>query len=118
MKDIKDKYPALFKKCWDFSTGDGWHDIIEETCEKLSKFDGLTIAQIKEKFAVLTIHPNLPEACGEEIATKIYSIISNACGKSAITCEHCGATGRECNPNGYWLKTLCPDCEQKAERDN
>jgi hypothetical protein len=62
MADLNDyfihKYPSLFDSGFiGFSCGTGWKHIIEEVCDKILD-SGITFAQIKEKFGLLTIYFN------------------------------------------------------------
>jgi hypothetical protein len=88
-----------------FSSGvsKGWIPLLEECVEELfeagwdGKFD-----QIKQKFGGLRFY--IPS--NDPV---LLSIISNYENKSMETCEGCSAPGR--TRGGYWLETLCDECE-------
>jgi hypothetical protein len=117
------KYPELFagkgKGCMSGAIGveKGWWPLLEELCEYLESYraSGIDVrfAQIKEKFAALTVYIN-----GEftkEQAKIFYDKVEEVYNRSLATCEFCGSTSdvTVSADNGYWLKALCPDCHAK-----
>jgi len=108
------KYPNIFKQyrgdmkqtCMAFGIecGDGWYNIIDKLCEKLSKYPQVEAAQIKEKFGSLRFYIDAP-GIEKEHVKEIYKIIEEAEIMSLGTCEVCGSPGRLRRRS--WLKTLC-----------
>jgi hypothetical protein len=111
------KYPKLFeqygkdprKTCmaWGLECGDGWFDILGDLCEKLSKYDGIEFAQVKEKFGLLRVYIN---GVSGDIADEVYSLIDDAEIKSGDVCELCGEPGE--GRSGGWIHTLCDKCNE------
>ncbi len=90
-----------------FETGDGWFRIIydlsaelESLIEKLppEERNNYFTVQVKEKFGLLNFYMS-------KITEEMRSLICEAEGKSASTCEECGRQGKL--RGGRWLKTLC-----------
>jgi len=93
-KEILEKFSNLFvhdpnKLNYEnkFDCGDGWHHLIYELCEKLSKFSDVNIAQFNEKFGKLRVFWNF--YCNNEEARKLISEYQE---KSEKVCEFCGDT--------------------------
>ena len=117
-KQLIEKYPKLFTEynlsplqtcmCFGLECGDGWFNIIDEMCLKLSKYD-IKFTQVKEKFGALRVYF---EGANIENYEPIFNIISEAEEKSAITCEICGKSG--CLRGLSWYKTLCEDCHEQT----
>jgi len=118
---LVERYPTLFKEyggdmrrtymAWGCECGDGWFDILDEMCEKLSdpKFrDSVVLAQVKEKFGTLRVYT---EVVPEEIFDEVYEITDKAKIKSESTCEVCGKPGILRGQG--WLRTLCGECNEK-----
>jgi hypothetical protein len=111
-----DKYPFLcqatkltiHQSCmaWGFEIGNGWYDLVDELFEKLSKFDGVVLAQVKEKFGVLTVYVDN----GSE---EVWDLLHEYSNKSSKICETCGNPGKI--KGGGWLRAVCPECEKKFE---
>lgn len=114
-KLLVEKYPALYKQrnwpmtetcmCWGFSCGDGWFKIIDELSEKLSKFEGIQAAQVKEKFGGLRFYIDGTDSDNYE---EVHQLIAEAEVLSYKTCERCGQPGEV--KGGGWVRTLCDDC--------
>lgn len=51
----------------------------------------------------------------ETILERLNTIITSQESKSYKTCEKCGSEGRRCNPTGYWILTVCEECEIKIK---
>lgn len=111
---LVDKYPHLFKEyggdarqtcmAWGMAHGNGWNQLLEETCEKIKDTDTVFL-QIKEKFGMLTIY----FTCSEEQHDLVSDIIHKAEAKSLEICERCGQKAKRRNDGG-WLATLCKTC--------
>ena len=115
-KYLYDTYPALYRQhalpmsetamCWNFETGDGWFDIINELSRKiiaLDKQSGTTTeaVQVKEKFGTLRFYVDFG-------TDEVFEAIEEAERKSAVTCELCGKPGML--RRGGWLKVKCDEC--------
>ena len=74
----------------------------------------LEAVQVKEKYGGLRFYlsgyPIQPE-----IDAKVTAYINFAESISYVTCEHCGAPGKQ--QGGHWIFTLCDDCAVKQEED-
>jgi len=112
------KYPKLFQDyhgdmrqtcmAWGCEHGDGWYNLLDKLCEKLSKFDEITFAQIKEKFGLLSVYVH---GCTEENFDEVHNIIEEIELESEKVCENCGQPGEL--RKGSWLYTLCDKCFEK-----
>ena len=131
MKDELDKklcqdYPGLYRQrnlpmnetcmCWGFP-GDGWYKLIDELSRDLTEYatkNKITIeaTQVKEKFGTLSFYI---DGVPEKHYDQVYSLIRIAEGKSAKTCELCGAPGEVAGTG--WLRCLCPACRAKKQED-
>lgn len=110
------KYPILCQEtqltihqscmAWGFDVGDGWFKILDELLEKLSKHDGVILAQVKEKFGLLRVYIN-------NGTDEVYKIIDEYESKSAHVCETCGDPGK--SRGGGWIYTVCDSCHVKFE---
>ena len=118
-KILYEKYPDLFRDkdkppqetcmCWGCACGNGWFDILDKLCEKISKLDkdeDFRFLQIKEKFGGLRVYV----INGNE---KIFGLISDAEDESLETCEHCGTKENVDQRNNGWIYTLCNNCYHK-----
>jgi hydrogenase maturation factor HypF (carbamoyltransferase family) len=70
--------------------------------------------QIKEKFGGLRYYVNYHGMSDDDIQ-QIEYIIRNAEMKTFAVCEDCGGNGEKVSPRRYWMKTLCPDCQNKYD---
>ena len=107
---IQELYPKLCSKhLMDEYVGKGWHSILTELCEKMSKLDKPPrFTQIKEKFGLLRIYT-------DKIHEEADTLIHEAEKHSGTVCENCGQPGKL--RTGGWWKTLCEPCnENKARR--
>jgi len=110
------KYPSLCQEtklniqqscmAWGSEIGNGWYELVDELFEKLSKFDGLVLTQVKEKFGELRVYVN----SGTD---EVYDIINEYENKSEKICETCGSPGKI--HGGGWLRAVCDTCAQKFE---
>ena len=119
-KLLFDRFKHLFKDREDvkkslmyfgFEHGDGWYNILEDlflNIEKLKLPEDFKIVQVKEKFGCLRVYF---EPHTEEIDT----LVAQAEGKSLLTCEECGETGRLRTQDRSWVKTLCDKHDSKVE---
>ena len=122
-KYLYDAYSALYAQhalpmavtcmCWGFNCGDGWFDIIDDLSRRiteLDKRDGVQTeaVQVKEKFGTLRFYVD----GGSE---GVWEAISEAEGRSAVTCEECGKPGQL--REGGWLRTLCDECAGKRAKE-
>ena len=120
MKDELEKrlindYPDLFRghtkpsteslMCFGCACGDGWYELLRETCDKLKDFPTVEFVQIKEKFGGLRIYARSASEDG-------WYILNEAEDKSYSICEVCGAPGKV--RTGGWIKTLCDDCDARG----
>lgn len=86
-----------------FDCHDGWFNLIFELCEKLSKIEGVRIAQFNEKFGRLRVFWNFNSNNKEA-----QELISEYEEKSLKVCEFCGDTeDSNLYKKGWWNKTLC-----------
>jgi len=116
------KYPGLFvdyggdmtKTCmaWGCSHGDGWYDILDVMCSNLEKYDGVILAQVKEKFGGLRIYIH---GGNDDNWEEIHELISKAEEDSYKTCEYCGKPAT-LNQGRYWWRTVCDDCEDERKK--
>lgn len=88
--------------------GNGWYDLIRDTCEKLKKESeeaGIDthFSQIKEKWGLLRISI----LNGNDNS---WDILEEAEKKSSHVCENCG-TGKDAYTiDTGWIRTLCCKC--------
>lgn len=91
------------------SVGAGWVPLLTEMCEKLNALGDWdhSILQIKEKFGALRVYGNF--------TSEQQKVVDEACAKSEVTCEACGAPGSlKGRPQRLWLLTLCDACDAKG----
>jgi hypothetical protein len=98
--------------CWGFECGDGWEPLIRRLSEKL---EAMILAmpeeeradyrceQVKEKYGTLAYFIDVG-------TDEMHEAIGAACEESAVTCEACGAPGKE--RGGGWIQTLCDACHK------
>ena len=113
--ELVNKYPSIFQQyggdmrqtCmhWGFECGDGWFKVIDELCARLSKFDDVQAAQVKEKFGGLRFYI---DAVDSDHYEEVHQIIAEAEVQSYKTCEICGEPGEP--KGGGWVRTLCDNC--------
>lgn len=133
------KYPLIFRDrhgdlrktamCWGIEIGDGWHDIIDKSCQliqwhidqrldfnKRAAEQGSTVypeieqvvaTQIKEKFGTLRFY----YTGGDDY---VDGVVAMAEAMSAVTCEQCGAPGKL--RGGYWLYTACEEHTEEKDK--
>jgi hypothetical protein len=111
-----EKYPDLFSEyhvgvhkspmARGFECGNGWFDLMDQLWRDLSKFKGLVIGQVKEKFACLNVYIRPHD---KPFNKKINKLIETATFKSFRICEMCGDKGNKGSVGG-WSFTLCERC--------
>lgn len=130
-KMLLEKYPQLFRQhslpptetcmCWLIETGDGWYDLIDRLCAKLSHLCTLSGAiveftQVKEKWGQLRIYHRTEGGPGTCDAYMVDEIVCDLVGyaeyESAGICEDCGETG-EIDYEARWLSCRCDKCREK-----
>jgi hypothetical protein len=112
---LVDEFPTFFKdigcdpmkSCMAFGCeiGDGWFDLLYETCKKIAPLDTekrFYFLQVKEKFGGLRLYC----AGGND---EIYKITSKAEDESYKICEDCGSR-ENVTSEGGWIVTLCDKC--------
>ena len=109
------KYPRLFKDvnapmtetciCWGVETGDGWYDLIDQACQKITEVDpNAYFTQIKEKYGTLRMY-----LVGNDAAQDAAEYAES---QSSRICEKCSST-EDVTTSGGWLQTLCKNCREK-----
>ena len=118
--DLVKEYPDLFEDMDKPTTeslmsfgcqcGDGWHDLLDETFEKISG-SGFKLFQVKEKLGALVIYL----AKWKTVPKHIAMAIEDAHAKSLTICEICGESGTLCLKQGgsFVLQTLCKAHQQE-----
>lgn len=91
--------PEITDEQWLSCVGPGWHSIVRPLIERCRK-EGISIAQIKEKFGGLRFYVHSAPA-------DFLDAIDAAEALSISTCEECGKPGKR-RPGG-WIKTLCDE---------
>jgi len=115
------KYPKLFvdtnkpptqsAMCFGMECGDGWYDLIDETCLKIQKVlkgRELRFTQVKEKFGGLRIYTY-------PYIEKVEEIIWKAEEESLRTCENCGSKETAKVRGEGWVYTRCDKCWEKLQ---
>jgi hypothetical protein len=114
---LTEKYPSIFADrdrppteslmCFGCECGDGWFDLLDALCFRLTQLDSdkeLRAMQVKEKFGTLRFYTG-------PASDAAYELISFAEDMSARTCEACGNKGS--TRGGGWVVTLCDACDEK-----
>ena len=115
------KFPKLFIQkdlpmretcmCWGVDTGDGWFQLIKDTCTMLQCnidnkfFSQIQFTQVKEKFGGLRIYFS-------PYCDKAQDIIDKAEKSSFKICEMCGSIEKVKQTKGY-IMSLCKECIKK-----
>jgi hypothetical protein len=140
-KQLCAKYPKIFANrhadmtttamCWGFECGDGWYNILDKLCgniqshidwsvknnvwdlEKDSKnvrpiVPQVVAAQVKEKFGGLRFYYD----GGDDY---IRGLSSMAESMSTVTCEECGAPGKQRGKG--WVYTACDLHANEQDKD-
>lgn len=94
-------------------TGDGWFDLQDRLFRWwASRGERWILAQVKEKFAELTIYAD-PAPGQVALDTRALSYVATA---SQRVCESCGAPGRRAEGRG-WYSTVCARHRSFAVQD-
>ena len=131
-KKLVETYPEIFRDrysdirstamCWGFECGDGWYDLVDSLCRKLtflSKVSGLQIVadQVKEKFGTLRFYFHTEGETKEEGWFDIVNdVVDVSEHRSRYTCEVCGEYG-ECEATRGWYSTLCEVHRKERESE-
>lgn len=119
-QNLREKYSKLIPSIdkVNLDVGDGWYGILDTLLGLIAvniALDRLPspfrVVQIKEKFGGLRFYyePSTPE---------IVSYVRFAEAMADLTCEDCGFAGEgvAVTPIKNWLRTLCPNCQDKGGR--
>lgn len=107
-ENLKAKYPNNFESCYDFSTGEGWDNIVEKLTDMVIAIEPkIKIVQVKEKFGGLRYYIEHDEESTEEQWKKVRYLIECAEEASERTCEVCGKEGKIVGKN--WLSCRCEE---------
>lgn len=111
-------FPTLFNLFRNkFECSDGWYSLVYQMAKELSQLTGISVIQVKEKFARLTVYVEpVDNAVAQDVITKAYEIIGRYSTYSKTICEICG-TDKEVKTwnDTYWIRTLCSDCHTKLK---
>ncbi len=107
-KDMREKYPDLFKGCFDYSPAPGWDPIVEGLVARMSEDHTCRIFQIKEKFGELRVYYSSSDPV-------IDSFVENAVKSCRSICEDCGL-GTATSGGKGWIRTLCPECRKVRDQ--
>jgi hypothetical protein len=140
-RKLCEKYPDIFKDrrkpmnqtamCWGFQHGDGWYDLLDDLCKKLTvikKLSGIGVVAttVKEKFGGLRFYIMGDPECkptvendtdGSLVGEIIHDLIGQAASRSHGTCEECGEYG-ERREWARWEYTRCYGCWKKAMKEH
>lgn len=128
---LKEKYPVFFSglgKGWrdggigNCSCDRGWWNLIDVVASQIESLGKPVKAeQVKEKFGGIRIYFSIETVDENEIYNLhdiVQSKISVVEALSYRICELCGAPGQTTNSGGYWLKTVCEECDAKRREKN
>lgn len=114
VQKLKNKYPIILEKSYDYSFDDGWYnivecaiDLIQKHLEHRNQVENFRFTQLKEKFGGLRMYK---EGYYDDY---IDGIIRFAESLSFKTCEVTGNPGLKCIKGG-WIRTLCEE-QQKIQ---
>jgi hypothetical protein len=117
-------YQNIFSEPLWVECNEGWYPIIDDLSKEVSELakkfppmndeNRINVVQIKEKFGGLRYYVNYHGMSDDDIQ-QIEYIIRNAEMKTFAVCEDCGGNGEKVSPRRYWMKTLCPDCQNKYD---
>jgi len=124
------KYPKLFTQkdsdmrttamCWGIDANDGWFDLIDGMCAKLSRFyPTVEFTQMKEKWGALVTYLSWSkETQWQRIwygakrwfynVLDPFAIVNEAEERSRHICEVCGQPGK-LREDLVWVLTLCDE---------
>lgn len=107
--DIVQQYPLCFKEHIFKEWPVGWHSLVENMLEELTKYieskteipvNPFVILTIKEKFGAMRVYAAYQDEGHRVIIDKYYHL-------STITCMYCSKEGTIEKTNG-WLRCVCP----------
>lgn len=123
-KYLAETYSSIFSKPLWVECNEGWHSVIDDLCKELAELakkyppiDGekcINVVQAKEKFGGLRFYVDYHGMTDDDIQ-QIEFIIRKAEMKTFTICEDCGGNGEKVSPRRYWMKTLCPACQNKYD---
>ena len=91
---------------WGIECNDGWFDLINELCSKLTALHpNIRADQVKEKYGTLRFYIGQEGKVPSELMDKAFDLEDEYETKSAKVCEECGQPGKL--RGGGWVKTLC-----------
>lgn len=113
MAELQEKYKDVLAKCYDFSVGFGWLEIVERALDICQEYNRVkpadempvSVVQIKEKFGGLRFY-------ADHGSDAVGMAISAAEAMSYKTCEVCGSHDEEADVKTGgegWIATLCKD---------
>lgn len=107
--ELFEKYPNFLSELvWGFECLDGWNDLLDRLCAKITAADPeVKASQVKEKYGTLRFYI---DDCKEEAHDAIYEAINDAETESATTCEQCGKPGKISNDG--WIMVRCEECKK------
>lgn len=121
---LAERYQNIFSKPLWVECNEGWHPIIDDLSKEVSEIakkfpaingeNRINVVQIKEKFGGLRYYVDYYSMSDDDIQ-QIEYVIRNAEMKTFIICEDCGGNGEKVSPRRYWMKTLCPNCQNKYD---
>jgi hypothetical protein len=125
---LYEDYPNLFVPVWrnqraEISCGDGWYDLINGLCRKITdiceanKVPAPAVHQVKEKFGGLRFYTDTIETDNASVAVAIDDAIMLAEELAEDTCEVCGEPGHP-RTEFSWVKTLCDKHTQERRGQN
>lgn len=107
---------VTFEDHWfGFECGDGWFELLFKLFQKLNVLGGVSIGQVKEKFAEIVVHGNGPD--------EMKAFIAEAKAESRQICEQCGKPGTRGRPESpdpefaTWIRVSCTDHAGMGWRD-
>jgi hypothetical protein len=132
-----DTYPEIFKDkdlpmaqtcmCWGIECNDGWFELLDDLCKKvtcISKHTGIIMKaqQVKEKYGTLRFYfmtdvedKKVPDEDLSIFCNIIDSLVDSAEVKSGSTCQDCGSMWGKLRGTG-WVVTLCDACDEKRNK--
>lgn len=134
-----EKYPKIFADrnapmtetcmCWGIAVGEGWYNIINQLCANIQGHIDWKNSQrellLKDNPYNVKIPNHVPQVVAEQVKEKfgtlrfyyrggddyISGLVSMAESMSGVTCETCGAPGKQIG--GGWIYTACDEHTKK-----
>lgn len=122
IKDFPELYRGVYLSIQEnlmpfgFECSNGWFNLIYELSKKLDEIikknnlKDVYASQVKEKFGTLRFYLT----CGTD---EIFDLVDEYERKSGDICEDCGRPG-SLKSRGTWLRTQCPECQEKNGYSN